>query len=323
MGTKEELVGEFARLRRGWGLDAGNLESRLGPGLTTLFEVAPGTDDRRVRDRILTEVRRLSSGFPQEFRDALRFGLGAEPGTQASSLTGRIALLSKTLRFSERTARRRVEDAFDRLAEEAAAQGEQPRDQAEDPDTGWHLRRLEALLRLDTSAPEVFERRTVMSQRDGLKQISARLSLPRNFDGGPEDLKLYAEVQYGAVIRAWERQGEAHFRYILELPRVLQRGDEHTYTLVFRTPVDQPIRPHFAFVPLVPCETFQLRVRFHQDRLPAAVWRFHRLAPRILNDRLVPGEPLKLDDANEVALEFTRLDQGYGYGIAWAGAAGR
>lgn len=318
LASKEELISEFVRLRRGWGLEAEDLPSRLGPALTALFEIAPGMDDRRIRDTVTAGVERLAAAFPLEDRLALRYGLGSGAGVQGSSLTGRIQLLADKLTCSLRTARRRVTRAFKRLAEEAASGGDVPRIVPNDPDKGWHLRRLESLLRLDTDVPEVIETRTITAERDGLKRISARLSLPRNLEDSHYDLKLWAEVQYGAAIQATEKHGETHFRFILDLPRRLQRGQEHKYAMIFRTPPDQPMRPYYAMVPLVPCEAFQLRIRFDRDRLPSAIWRFHRMPPRSLDDRLIPGERLDLDDAGEVVQEFGQLDQGFSYGIGWS-----
>ncbi|HEV2638109.1 MAG TPA: hypothetical protein VGX23_23370 [Actinocrinis sp.] len=318
MATKEELIREFARLRRGWGLESEDLAARIGPALTALFEIVPGTEDRRIRDAVMAQVERISGGFPHEDRLALRFGLGAGPGVQGSSLTGRIQRLADdNLHCSMRTARRRVTRAFKRLAEESASARSQPRAVVDDPDKGWHLRRMETLLRLDIDLPEVIETRTITADRDGLKQISARVSLSRNVVDSHSDLKLWAEVQYGAAIQAREKQGETHFRFILDLPRVLQRGQDHKYAMEFRTPPDQPRRPYYAITPLVDCEFYQLRIRFDPSRPPSAVWRFQGLPPRSLDDLLIPGDQLRLDDACEVVQEFVQLDRGFSYGIGW------
>lgn len=318
VATKEELIGELARLRRGWGLESEGLAERIGPALTELFEVAPGTEDRRIRDTVLARVELICDGFPQEDRLALRFGLGAGAGVQGSSLTGRIQRLADDhLHCSMRTARRRVTRAFKRLAEECTSPRPEPRAVAHDPDKGWRVRRLETLLRLDIGLPEVIETRTITADRDGLKQISTRVSLSRNPRDNHGDLKLWAQVQYGAAIQAREKQGETHFRFVLDLPKVLQRGQDHRYAMEFRIPPDQPLRPYYAITPLVECEYYQLRIRFDPARPPGAVWRFQGLPSRSLDDLLIPGDQLRLDDACEVVQEFGQLDRGFSYGIGW------
>lgn len=312
------LVQEFIRLRHGWGLAATNLRARIGPHLTELCGIVPGDNDRAIRLKVLTTVRRLTAGFTPEDRLAADIALGEAPGAQHRLLGSRIEILAQRLRCAERTARRRVERAIERLAEEAVAQrsmvSEEPDD---DPEKGWHVRRLEALLRLDTAGPELTETRTIVALRDNLRKIAIRFSLPQRDDTDAAARDLTADVQYGAQLETMERQGSAHFRFLLKLPKALARDEAHTYTMVFRVPAGQQIRSHYAFVPLVHCDSFVVRIRYHPLHPPAAVWRLHQLAPRALSDAQTPGEPLPLDDANEVMLEFDRMKLGFGYGIAW------
>jgi hypothetical protein len=320
-GDKEALLEEFAKLRHGWGLEATNLRGRIGPQLRRLCGIRPDAGDREIRRRVLSVLRELSAAFPEPDRLTLGFALATEPGTQLPHLTERVDLLAERFSCADRTARRRVVRAFDRLAEEAVglAAGAET---SEDLDKGWYVSRLESLLRLDCATPELIERRTIVSRRDGLRRIAIRFSLPRP-DGSvpgpaPADATVAADVQQGARIESREREGEAHFRFVLTLPRPLRQGEQHTYTMVFRVPDSQPMRPHYAYVPLLACGEFQLRVRFDPQSPPAAVWRFQRVPPRVLNDRMVPGESLDLDEAGEVVLDFSRPETGFGYGVGWA-----
>ena len=311
------LLGEFARLRRGAGLEAVRLRGRIGPRICRLCGIRPDAADREIRRRIRTVVREICAEFPEHDRLALSYALALEPGTALPQLTDRIDLLAQRIHCGDRTARRRVVQAFERLVDEAAARAAQIVEAEEDPDKGWYVRRFEALLRLDTASPELIERRTIVARRDGLRRIAARFSLPRPADGEVPDATLLADVQQGATIESRERLGEAHFRYVLRLPAPLRQGEEHAYTMVFRVPQEQPLRPHYAYVPLIACDSFHLRVRFDPRCPPGAVWRLYRLAPRLLADRPVPGQRLDLDEAGEVALEFDRPETGFGYGIAW------
>lgn len=315
--VKQLLVEEFVRLRHGWGLEAVNLQERIGPHLADLADISPDDPDRTIRRKISALVKQLSDELPAEDRLAIAVALGSEPGLQHSRLNQRMQILAERLHCAERTARRRVDRATDRLAESAVALAQEGGAEVDDPDKGWFVRRFDALLRLDTPAPELIEEREIIATRDNLKKISARFSLPQRLDGEAVARELHADMQFGARIEAQERQGEAHFRYLLDLPRVLRRGERHTYRMVFRVPDGHPIRHHYAFVPLVRCESFGVRVRFDPRLPPRVTWRLDHLAPRNLDDHPTPGSPLELDDAFEVALEFNRPELGFGYGIGW------
>jgi len=314
--TKTDLVEEFVRLRHGWGLEAVSLHDRIGPQLAELAEISPEDSDRNIRRKISTFVKRISEELPDEDRLAIAVALGSEPGLQHSRLNQRMQILAERLHCAERTARRRVDRATERLAEAALALAQEGGTDVDDPDKGWFVRRFDALLRLDTPTPELIDEREIIATRDNLKKIAARFTLPQRLDGAPGQ-DMQADMQFGALIEAQERQGEAHFRYLLDLPRALRRGERHTYRIVFRVPDGRPIRDHYAFVPLVRCESFGLRVRFDPQRPPRVAWRLEHLAPRNLDDRATPGPPLELDDAFEVALEFDRPELGFGYGIGW------
>ena len=314
--AKTSLVEEFVRLRHGWGLEAVNLHDRIGPQLADLAEISPEDSDRTIRRKISTFVKRISEELPDEDRLAIAVALGSEPGLQHSRLNQRMQILAERLHCAERTARRRVDRATERFAEAALALAQESGTDVDDPDKGWFVRRFDALLRLDTPTPELIDEREIIATRDNLKKIAARFTLPQRLDGRPGQ-DMQADMQFGALIEAQERQGEAHFRYLLDLPRVLRRGERHTYRMVFRVPDGHPIRDHYAFVPLVRCESFGLRVRFDPRRPPRVAWRLEHLAPRNLDDRATPGPPLELDDAFEVALEFDRPELGFGYGIGW------
>lgn len=315
--SKAALISEFVTLRRGWGILSTNLRQRLGPELCRLCDIQPKASEREMRDKVIATVRRLGRELSDDDRRAIDIALGADRAAQFASLKRRTSYLATALSCAERTARRRIDRAFELLADEAIAQQDKGDHQPDDPEKGWQVRTFEALFRLDTPAPELIETRTIVATRDGLRTIAVRFSLPKREDGEQAERQLAADVQQGARIVHRERQGEAHFRYLLELPRPLSRGDEHNYTIVFRVPVNQPIRSHYAFVPLVDCDVFRVKVRFDPAQLPTVVWKLDRLPPRVLADRLTPGAPLELDGAAESVLEFRDVERGFGYGLAW------
>lgn len=111
--------------------------------------------------------------------------------------------------------------------------------------------------------------------------------------------------------------GQRHFRWLLDLPRPLARGETHTYSLAFRVRDGASIRPSYIFVPLMTCESLSVRVRFDPRRPPEMVWLVDRVPHSVLADPSPPGPPLALDDACEVAQEFAGPQQGYAYGLRW------
>lgn len=316
--NEQALAQEFIRLRHGWGLTANHLRERTGPHLIDLCGIRADDNDRVIRTKVLATVASLTSSFSRDDRLAIDIALGAVAGTQHRLLASRVALIALRLNCSERTARRRVDRAFEQLTEEAVAQRTRAVEEADDdPEKGWYVRKLDALLRLDTPTPEVSEARTIVARRAGLKKIAIRFSLPARDGAGAEPRNLHADIAHGATIESMERIGEAHFRLMLALPRALARDEEHTYTIVFRLPPGQPMRRHYALIPFFRVDTFHVRVRFDPHRLPLSVRGFDQLAPRTLDDREIPGEVLPLDNAHEVETEFVRMERSFAYGVAW------
>ncbi|MBE1502485.1 hypothetical protein H4696_009585 [Amycolatopsis lexingtonensis] len=316
MAHEDGLLRELTTLRRGWGLEAERLRSRVGPLVSGWCEMHRTTSDRDARRVLRAAISAAIADFPADDRLAVNVAFGIAAGTQHARLRDRIGILADRLQVSERTARRRVDRAFARLAAEIQA-GSQPGEGEPDPDRGWFVKRLKALVRLDTAEPELIEERVIVATQDGLRRISAQFTVPRTEDGLDGERQVAADAQHGVRITDRTREGQRHFRWLLDLPRPLSRGDSHTFSLVLRVRDGQPIRPSYTFVPLVTCESFTVRVRFDPDRPPRSVWRLDRVAPSVLTDPPQPGAPLDLDGAGEVAQNFTAPQLGYAYGLRW------
>ncbi len=317
--VERALIEELVRLRRRRGLSEIGLRKRLGAHLVELCGVAPDDGDRSIRQKVRTAVAHLTTGLAVGERLALDAMLGVTPDMASPLLGTRLAAFADQLGCGTRTARRRIDDATERFAEAAAAHLARRDQEHDDPEKGWHVRRLDALLRLDTRSPELTERRTIVATRDGVKQIAVRFGLPARTDDIEARRDLRIDVAQGARVAATERYGSSQFRLVLELPRALRGGEPHTYTLVFAAPADDPIRDHYAYIPLVPCESFHVRVRFDPARRPRLVWRLDRYEARHRDGPPARGEQLAIDDVSEVALDFDAVELGYGYGVAWTG----
>jgi hypothetical protein len=309
-----DLVREFTVLRRGRGLHRAAVHARVGPAVARWADIPPDCPTADIRRLVHAAIAQIPAAdlLPEERRIVL-VALALDRDLHAATLSGRTELLCTEYRWSERTARRRVDDAFAKLAQVIAR-----RVDPSDPERGWAVRQLRVLVRLDRDAPEVIEERTIVATRDGLDRIVARFSLPRRPDGADLDRVVQADIQHGARIVADKREGTSHFRYILELPRPLNRNESHTYSIAFRVGDGLPVSDHYVFNPLVSCALFETRVRFDVARRPVVVWRTDRASPRTLPHQGKPDGPLlALDGAGEVLARFDSPEQGFSYGISW------
>lgn len=316
--VEEELLAELIRLRRGFGLASVNLRGRLGPRLKGLCRIADEDGDRVIRTKVLAVIRRLDAALSDEDRMIVHTALGATREIQHRRLGDRVDIIAQRFVVAERTARRAVDRAFQRLAEEGATLLEQPAAETDDdPETGWYVQHVDTIVRMDRELPEIIESRQISSVRPGLKTIAIRYSLPPSDSDTSGEHALQVDISFGAKIVDVRLEGGTHYRYLLELPLALEPGQQHEYGIVLRPPSVGAMRTHYGLVPLVEIESFRLRVRFHPDRHPGAVWRFDRAAPRAIDGLPISDARLSVDDVGEVAQEFDRLERGYGYGIAW------
>jgi hypothetical protein len=59
-------------------------------------------------------------------------------------------------------------------------------------------------------------------------------------------------------------------------------------------------------------------VRFGTASLPRSIWRVDGIPPRALDDFEPTDQLLTADRLGEIAIEFSRLQQGLSYGIQWS-----
>jgi hypothetical protein len=315
VSAEEDITEELVRLRRGWGLQDRSLRARVGPKLAVLSGVTDADSDRDVREKVRRWLDAIRADLPPELSRAAVMAFAIDRNEQYGQLTGRVELFANEQSWSTRTARRRMDQAT-RMMAQAAADRQADADNT-DPEAGWRMRLLRAVLRLDTTQPELHETRVIVAGRADLDRIAVRLSAatPPCSPYGEQD--IVADVVYGAKVLDIERRlNSQHFRWILKLPVALQPGDEHEFHVIYRLPPERPIRPHYAMLPLTPCDRVEMRVRFGAER-PSTIWRLDAVPPRLLDDDQ-PGEHrLTLDEAGEVRLVFTSLKQGRGYGLKW------
>jgi len=228
--------------------------------------------------------------------------------------------LASERRVQPRTARRRIDAAAEALVRAAASlSADAP---GPNSPSGWWLRSLSAVLRLDPPARggsgiELTEQRTVVFADDGMEELFCEFSLPRadRSASGTHDLEI--AVIHGGVVRQIRRPTEEHFEFIIELPRRFRAGESHTYLISYRTPGPQPMTPHYVLQPFVPCESFDATVCFDPQHPPLEVWRVDGVAPRMLEHPAPTGRLLQLDRLFQVRADFRSLAPGRAYGVKW------
>ena len=313
------LASQLSDLRKGRGLLEPNLRRRLTPQLVALCRIEDGDDLPTVRDKIVTTVSDLLTQAPAEVRRAVLVSLAAEPAAQFPTLTGRRDWLAGTVPCDVRTVRRHEDRGFALAAARAGGRLLSPVPTPRQGGSDWYFNRFRAILRLNGRTPELIEERRIVAVRDELAEIVAALSIPES-PGSVNHRPVEADILYGARIVATEYPTTSHFRFVLSLPHPLGRGQTHDYGIRFRVPEGRQMLPHYAIVPLAPCEAFEVIVKFNPARMPAEVWRLDGVAPRILDSDRPTPDVLRPDGVGEIRLELTELKQGLGYGMAWTPA---
>ncbi|ONI84527.1 hypothetical protein ALI22I_28655 [Saccharothrix sp. ALI-22-I] len=315
--SSADLATELRTLRKGRGMQAPRIGDEVGPALRELCAITESDSHASIRDKVGNKLHTLSEKLPDDLRTIFRTTLALHGDTQGQFLNDRVKLLANKFTRDVRTIRRRMDEAFDLLAENAIAT--EPRGQRSSAGHDWYVQRFEAVLRLDRTTPECFERRTIVAEHDGLDRIRVSITLPlptgTHGHGLPE---LHVEPYFGAELIGRQRHPGNRFVFELRLPVTLSAGESHEYGLVMRLPDGQGMRPHYVFFPERPCEAFDLRVRFPLTNTPAEVQLVPGVFHRAIDDPASSGGTVPVDAVHEVHVTFSNLMSGYGYGLRWA-----
>ncbi|WP_157752116.1 hypothetical protein [Actinoplanes derwentensis] len=306
-----DLYQELKRLRRGRGVDRPDLGRYIGPETRRRCRLGSGDRESRVRAAVVTMLAELAAGLAPDLRKAAELAFGLDREFRLTTLAERESRLADLQRVSVRTARRRMNEALAALA----VAGEDAPEPADDPaaGSGWRVSSLRVLFRLDTHTPELYEMRTITATRE-IDEITIRIGLPEAPAGvGAAEV----DALFGARISAVEpRNGASSQKVVLRLPERMLPGDVHELWLRVVLPPGQPTWPHYAIVPLDPCESGTVRVRFGAE-LPDEVWLIDEVPYTDLREPPEKRALIQPSALGEVTREFHGLREGYGYGIAW------
>ena len=315
-GLTELIAAEVRILRKGRGLQASDLDSRLGPYLRELVAGAYEIDAAARRQALAAEINSCAAQLSDELRISVIASLGLSAETrQMAHFRERVEWLADQLRRDYRTALRRIDVGERLLAEEIASELRRRRGRTASTPVGWYLDEFRTLLRLDTATPESYEDRRIVATRADIDEIMAWLDVPPA--PGQPGPALLAEVRYGGRLVRREQPSGSRFQFVIQLPKPLQPGDTHEYGLTLRVPTHEQMRPHYIFTPECQCNTFDLRVRFDLDRPPSWIRRVDGETVRMFEAAVASEDLVVLDAAGEVHLRFRNPTLYLGYGIQW------
>jgi hypothetical protein len=311
-GLVEQIGAEVRALRKGRGMQAGDLEQRLGPLLTELA-IGPRNSDQPRRHRLTSEMTTCGAHLAADLRAAIFASLALSSETrQMTHFKDRVSWLASHLRYEYRTALRRIDTAERLLSEEIARELTRRRGRTATAPEGWHLDELRTVVRLDTPTPEAYEHRRIVATRADLTEVVAWMDVPP----GPGQSRgaVSVEVLYGGRLERKEQPSSSRFQFVVQLPGALQPGEDHEYGLLLRLPAD--MRPHVIFSPECACNVYDLRVKFGPDDWPTWIRLVDDETVRMF-DAAEPANDLTLDEAGEIHLRFTNPTMYLCYGLQW------
>jgi hypothetical protein len=317
MGDKSDQVVQIAEelqvLHKRGGIQAHDLDRRLGPHLLELAGLDPATR----RQVLAAQLNSCALALRQkEMILAVTASLGLQglPAEQ-SLFRDRVAWLAERIDRDYRTALRRIKAGERLLAEVIAGELQQRRSRVAATPSGWYLRELRVLLRLDTPTPESVEHRQIVSTKPGLTEVKAWMDVPGSPGQPPPDPAV--EVLYGGRLIRREHPSGSRDQFFIQLPRPLAETEEHEYGLITRVQAGAVMRSHYLVVPECRCDALQATVRFPLDRLPGWVRRVDGETVRTFDDPQPTPDLVEPDQSGEVRIRFSHLTMHLGYGIQW------
>ncbi|MDI5975368.1 hypothetical protein [Amycolatopsis magusensis] len=312
MTAVSALVEELKALRKGRGVLAGKLDERLGPEIRRCCGVRAGDRPSEVRDKVTATLAAAIAELPEDLGGLLLVAYALDPRLRLPFYQERIDRVADQLHRDRRTVRRRIDDGIVHLAElvDGRAPGPPEPGMPDEIGPGWHTEELRTFVNLEPAAPEAFEVRRVVADRDGIGALDLAFTVT-SADGGPE-----IDIFSGGRLAGTRKQATDRVGFELRLPAPLRRGQTHEFVVRFKAGAE--MQPHYACVPKQRCDYFDLRVRFPADRLPAAVWRVAGGFQRDLDDPVATGDPVHPDPTGEIRGEFRRLLPGLAYGFRWS-----
>ena len=280
-----------------------NPDLHIPKPLLTVLGLNPGSPFARhqVSKALLSCAARLEENTRSAFLFAAGFcrDITGSPGE-------RVNRSAAVLKMGRRTLYRHIEKAAHEITHLLLAGDHTPAlENIDFITTSTHCR-----LDLRDDSPTVLMNRTVMALRDGFNALDEHLFLPLLRD--PE-LRYYALE--GCRLAGVQDNGGSR-TVQLRLPRCLNVGESHTFSVSVRLPDHDCLEPVFGFAPVTSMHAARIELHF-EARLPSLVERIDRTWPAQMMSPTASGHPVEVM-GNRAVANFRNMQPGWSYGIRWA-----
>ena len=280
-----------------------NPDLHIPKPLLTVLGLNPGSPFARhqVSKALLSCAARLEENTRSAFLFAAGFcrDITGSPGE-------RVNRAATVLNVGRRTLYRHIEKAAHEITHLLLAGDHTPAlENIDFITTSTHCR-----LDLRDDSPTVLMNRTVMALRDGFNALDEHLFLPLLRD--PE-LRYYALE--GCRLAGLQENGGS-WTVQLRLPRCLNVGESHTFSVSVRLPGHDCLEPVFGFAPVTSMHAARIELHF-EARLPSLVERIDRTWPAQMMSPTASGHPVEVM-GNRAVANFRNMQPGWSYGIRWA-----
>lgn len=280
-----------------------NPDLHIPKPLLTVLGLNPGSPFARhqVSKALLSCAARLEENTRSAFLFAAGFcrDITGSPGE-------RVNRSAAVLKMGRRTLYRHIEKAAHEITHLLLAGDHAPAlENIDFVTTRTHCR-----LDLRDDSPTILMDRTVMALRDGFNALDEHLFLPLLRD--PE-LRYYALE--GCRLAGLQENGGS-WTVQLRLPRCLNVGESHTFSVSVRLPDHDCLEPVFGFAPVTSMHAARIELHF-EARLPSLVERIDRTWPAQMMSPTASGHPVEVM-GNRAVANFRNMQPGWSYGIRWA-----
>ena len=280
-----------------------NPDLHIPKPLLTVLGLNPGSPFARhqVSKALLSCATRLEENTRSAFLFAAGFckDITGSPGE-------RVNRAATVLNMGRRTLYRHIEKAAHEITHLLLAGDHTPAlENIDFITTSTHCR-----LDLRDDSPTVLMNRTVMALCDGFNALDEHLFLPLLRD--PE-LRYYALE--GCRLAGLQENGGS-WTVQLRLPRCLNVGESHTFSVSVRLPDHDCLEPVFGFAPVTSMHAARIELHF-EARLPSLVERIDRTWPAQMMSPTASGHPVEVM-GNRAVANFRNMQPGWSYGIRWA-----
>ena len=287
--ASEELFDAIKKLRSD-GIQSPDL--RLPEPLLKVLKLEP--DSPFARHHVSKALLSCAACLEEGTRSAFLFSAGERVNRSAA-----------VLKMGRRTLYRHIEKAAHEITHLLLAGDHAPAlENIDFVTTRTHCR-----LDLRDDSPTILMDRTVMALRDGFNALDEHLFLPLLRD--PE-LRYYA-LEGCRLAGVQDNVGSRTVQ--LRLPRCLNVGESHTFSVSVRLPDHDCLEPVFGLAPVTSMHAARIELHF-EARLPSLVERIDRAWPSQLMFPTASGHPIDVMDKRVVA-DFRNMQPGWGYGVRW------